>query len=188
MKQFILAGILISFLSFPIKSFSQQRANQQFKQEFLDRINTTRAKGCKCGTTYMKPAAPLVWNDILEDAALGHARDMGEHNYFSHESRNGRTPGDRIIAAGYDYKGFKSYASGENIAFGQQTIAEVMAGWFKSEGHCKNLMNPEFKEIGVAQYNTYWVQEFGGRQAFSEEQQKLINAGKVRIIQRKIPD
>src|SRR5476649_1949494 len=98
MKQFILAGLIALALLLPINLFSQQKAGQAFKQEFLDKINATRQQGCKCGTTYMKPAPPMTWNDQLEDAALGHARDMGEHNYFSHTSKNGRGINDRIIA------------------------------------------------------------------------------------------
>jgi len=166
----------------PVKGYSQQKADDAFKQEFLQSINYTRAQGCKCGTTYMRPAPPLTWNDLLENAALAHARDMGEHNYFSHSSRNGRGANDRVIAAGYNFNGYKSYTVGENIAFGQESIDEVMRGWFKSEGHCKNLMNPDFKEVGVAQYDTYWVQDFGGRVPFSAEQQKLIKSGRIRII------
>ena len=68
-----------------------------------------------------------------------------------------------------------------------RTHAEVMDGWFKSDGHCRNLMNPGFKEVGVAEYDTYWVQEFGGREAFSEEQQRLIKSGRIKIIQRSTP-
>ena len=94
---------------------------------------------------------------------------------------------DRIVLAGYYFNGYKSFMVGENIAFGQGSISEVMNGWFKSEGHCMNLMNPDFKEVGVAEYNTYWVQDFGGRVPFSEEQQKLIKNGKIRIIQRPVP-
>jgi uncharacterized protein YkwD len=187
MKQLILGCILTFVLLFPVKLFSQQKANQQFKEEFLDRINRTREQGCNCGTSYMRPVAPLVWNDQLESAALGHSRDMAKHKYFSHTSRNGRTAAERVMAAGYGYKGYKSYTIGENIAVGQQSIAEVMTGWFKSEEHCKNLMNPDFKEVGAAQYNNYWVQDFGGREAFSAEQQRLINSGKARIIQKRVP-
>ncbi len=154
-----------------------------FKSEFLNTINKTRTKGCNCGDTYFPPAPALTWNDKLFNAATGHAKDMSKRNYFSHTSKDGRSMQDRIIAGGYTYKGFKSFAIGENIAQGQQSIAEVMDGWFKSEGHCKNLMNPDFKEIGVAEYKDYWVQDFGGRASFSAEQQKLIKSGKYKLIQ-----
>lgn len=91
----------------------------------------------------------------------------------------------RVVAAGYTYKGYKSFAIGENIAQGQMSIAEVMDGWFKSPGHCRNLMNPGFKEIGVALYNTYWVQDFGGRESFTEEQQKMLKSGKAKLIENR---
>ncbi len=183
MKQFIL-GTILTIIGFT--SCAQPRANESFKKEFIETINRTRQAGCKCGKTRMPAVAPITWNDMLENAAMVHAKDMARRNYFSHTGKDGRSSSDRIIAAGYSFKGFKSFAAGENIAMGQLDIAEVMAGWFKSEGHCMNLMNPDFKEVGVARVNDYWVQDFGGREAFSEEQQKLINSGKVKLIQKKI--
>jgi uncharacterized protein YkwD len=132
----------------------------------------------------MQPAPPLVWNDNLELAAIGHANDMYSRNYFSHTSKDGRSMEDRIVFAGYIFKGYKSFAIGENIAMGQQSIAEVMQGWFKSEGHCRNLMSATFKEVGVAAVNNYWVQDFGGRESFSGEQQKMIKSGKYRLIEK----
>ena len=161
----------------------QTTADRQFKREFLELINHTRQKGCNCGNTYMPPAHPLVWNDQLEQAAIDHAADMAQQNYFSHSSKDGRSSEDRIVFAGYYFKGWRSFTVGENIALGQQSIDEVMRGWFKSEGHCKNLMNPDFKEIGVARYDNYWVQDFGGRVPFSEEQQKIIKSGHYRMVQ-----
>lgn len=178
---------LISFILLSSSSGVPQQyssAFNPFRQEFLNDINKLRARGCTCGTVYMRPAPPLSWNEALAHSALGHAKDMSNQNYFSHTSLDGRTMEDRIRAAGYSPDGFKSYSIGENIAFGPKTIAEVMEGWIKSPGHCKNLMNPEFKEIGVAQYNDYWVQDFGGRQAFSPEEQKLIKSGRMRIIKK----
>jgi uncharacterized protein YkwD len=155
----------------------------KFKKEFLERVNKVRQRGCNCGGQYMRPVAALLWNDQLEEAAMGHAKDMYKKNYFSHDSKDGRKIIDRIEAAGYGRKGYKSYQVGENIAQGQRSIEEVTNGWFKSEGHCLNLMQPGFKEIGIAYYNTYWVQDFGGREEFSDEVKKLLKSGKARIIE-----
>jgi uncharacterized protein YkwD len=182
----ILRG-LFSFLiltSGLIAHCQQYVSKEEFKREFLENINHTRQKGCNCGIIYMPPAPPLIWNDQLEAAAIGHAEDMAAKNYFSHTSKDGRTSEDRIISAGYNFKGYRTFAVGENIAQGQLSIAEVMQGWFKSPGHCKNLMNPAFKEIGIATYNGYWVQDFGGREPFSAEQQKLIKSGRYRLIEK----
>ena len=166
-----------------ITTYSQQIASTpQFRGEFLDYINRVRQKGCNCGTTYMPPAPPLIWNFQLEVAAIGHAEDMGRQNYFSHTSRDGRTMRDRMAATGYTMNGYRKFRIGENIALGQLTIPEVMQGWLNSEGHCKNLMNPGFKEIGIARYNNYWVQDFGGREPFTQEEQKLLKSGKYHII------
>ena len=182
MSKIISTAFLISILLSGYTS-SVMKADG-FKDEFLQRINEVRSKGCKCGNLYMPPAAPLVWNNKLADAAEDHARDMSKRQYFSHTSKDGRSIQDRITGAGYTYNGYKSFAIGENIAQGQQTIAEVSNGWFKSPGHCKNLMNPSFEEIGVAEHNLYWVQDFGGRVAFSEQEQKLIKSGRL-ILRRR---
>jgi uncharacterized protein YkwD len=163
--------------------YSQTPGSNKFKKEFLKSINNTRKKGCNCGTTYMPPAGPLVWNDLLERAAMAHARDMAIKTYFSHVSKDGRTTLTRVENAGYTHDGYKSFTVGENIAQGQPTIDEVMTGWFNSPGHCMNLMNPDFKEVGIWVFATYWVQDFGGREDFSSEMKRMIKSGKARIIQ-----
>ena len=90
---------------------------------------------------------------------------MAAHDYFSHDSLDGRSAGDRITAAGYRWR---AYA--ENIAAGYPTPAAVVAGWIESPGHCQNLMNPTYRELGVgfapsvgASFGSYWVQDFGAR-------------------------
>ena len=93
---------------------------------------------------------------------------------------------DRALDAGYGFKGYRTYAIGENIAQGQTSIAEVMNGWLHSEGHCRNLMNPAFKEVGVAEIDNYWVQDFGGREAFSAREQQMIKSGRYKLVQKEI--
>jgi uncharacterized protein YkwD len=182
MRRLILSCLFTALCSAGIKTYAQQTGTPEFKHEFLKQINHVRSTGCTCGTTYMAPAPPLVWNDNLEKSAQGHAWDMSNNNYFSHTSKDGRTMEDRIVFAGYFFKGFKSFAIGENIAFGQNSITEVMNGWIKSPGHCKNLLNPQFKEIGVAENHTYWVQDFGGRESFTLEQQREIKSGQLKLM------
>lgn len=184
MRKIIVAGILI-FTTLNVFKASAQNPNgdNQFQQEFLYRINSVRQKGCNCGVKWMPPVGALTWNNQLQKSAYGHAKDMEKGNYFSHTSKDGRTMQTRIVNAGYDYNGFQSFFIGENIAFGQQSIAQVMDEWFKSEGHCHNLMNPNFKEIGVSQYNQYWVQDFGGRTPWTPEQQKALKEG-AKIVKK----
>ncbi len=186
MKRSIFGGIITLIFLTSFSAIPQHINKNLFKQEFLTRINQIRQKGCNCGQTFMPPAPPITWNDQLEDAAHGHALVMSERNYFSHTSKNGRSMSDRVIEAGYNFKGYKSFTVGENIAQGQMSIAEVMNGWLHSEGHCHNLMNPAFKEVGIAEIDHYWVQDFCGRESFSAKEQELIKSGRYKLIQKKV--
>ena len=124
----------------------------------LDMVNDVRAKGCNCGNTAMPAVAALTWNDMLAKAAFDHSDDMKVNNYFSHTSGGNKTAGDRMRLAGYDWRAY-----GENIASGQTTEQVVMNSWLNSEGHCKNLMNKNFKEMGVGRSGNYWTQVFGAK-------------------------
>jgi uncharacterized protein YkwD len=132
-----------------------------FQQEIIDRINQARAAGRTCGTTSYAPAAALSWNGYLFNSAAGHSTDMAANNYFSHTSQDGRDPGQRITGAGYAWSAY-----GENIAAGQTTVQAVVDGWLNSPGHCANIMNPNYSEVGAAcvasttsQYPTYWTMD-----------------------------
>ena len=136
-----------------------------FQASLLARINQVRASGADCGSEGVFPAAPqLAWNDRLASAADGHSEDMAAQNYFSHTSADGRTLAARVDASGYAW-----LALGENIAAGYVGVNAVMDGWIASPGHCANLMNAGFAEVGVAcvpgsagdTYSNYWTMDLG---------------------------
>src|SRR5438045_3099308 len=105
------------------------------KNLILQLINDARKRGCQCGDTYYPPVPPLSWNDLLEKAALSHSSEMVKKKYFSHVSAGGNNAGDRITSAGYNWKTY-----GENIGMGYNNEKEMVEGWLKSPGHCKNIM------------------------------------------------
>src|SRR5471030_2018834 len=78
----------------------------------------------------------------LARAAHAHSEDMARNNYFGHDSRDGASPSDRVMRAGYDFRG-----TAENIAAGQMSLEAVMAGWVASPGHCANLMDAGYTEM-----------------------------------------
>ncbi len=130
-----------------------------FQQELMERINQFRAAARTCGTLQYAAAPALKWNSKLFNSAAGHSADMAVKNYFSHTSQDGRSFSQRITGAGYAWR-----TAGENIAAGQTSVAQVMTGWINSPGHCANLMNRNFTEVGVAcvrndasSYRTYWT-------------------------------
>jgi uncharacterized protein YkwD len=126
----------------------------------LQLVNEVRARGTRCGERSFGPAPPLSLSGALASVALGHASDMAEHNYFEHVDQAGRSPADRVRAVGYQEK-----LVGENIAYGPQSVEEVVRGWLDSPDHCENIMDPRFAEMGVAyaagqasRRGLFWVQ------------------------------
>jgi len=136
-----------------------------FRALALARINSHRAAGASCGTSgSFGPAPALAWSDALTQASLVHSDDMVANNFFSHTGSDGRSAGQRATAAGYVWSTW-----GENIAAGQVGVDSVVSAWMASPGHCANLMNPRFRDVGLAcvrgtasnDYRTYWTQTLG---------------------------
>jgi uncharacterized protein YkwD len=128
------------------------------REEMLTRVNAVRKKA---------GLNALRLNSMLGKAAQGHAEDMLARGYFSHESPSGTTVRERSRKAGYDWT-----AIGENIAFGQTSVDEVMETWMDSPGHRKNILSRNFTELGIGlalgkgpdgTYQVLWVQNFGSR-------------------------
>ena len=125
--------------------------------QVLDLTNQERAKA-GCG--------PLRTNKPLTQAAEAHAADMVAKHYFAHDSLDGRSPFDRMKAAG-----FRGGAMAENIAVGYTSAASVVKGWMNSPGHRANILNCSYTMIGIGYNggqvkpdwgNGSWVQDFGG--------------------------
>lgn len=132
-------------------------------RKVLELVNTARSKPRACGDKGFPAARPLAWNDKLAKAASAHSSDMSKRNYFQHKDENGATAAERSLQAGYRWQRI-----GENIAAGQGSPQEAMKGWLASPGHCANIMNPAFTEMGAAfaisqasDAGIYWTQVFG---------------------------
>ncbi|MFE6222833.1 CAP domain-containing protein [Streptomyces sp. NPDC057854] len=120
--------------------------------QVLSLVNAERAKA-GCG--------PLTANATLARAAQGHSADMAARDFFDHTNPDGDGPGERVTAAGYPWSTY-----GENIAKGQTTAEQVMEAWMNSPGHRANILNCDFKELGVGVHTDggpYWTQVFGAR-------------------------
>ena len=126
------------------------------QSEMLQRINEVRKEGCTCGSQIFPPAPPLIWNAKQTEAADRHALDMANNNFYDHTGTDGTTVGVRAKDAGYAWS-----LIGENIAMSYPTVEETVNAWLKSSAHCRNIMAPEFLEMGVATQGDYWVQVLG---------------------------
>ena len=126
------------------------------RDAFLAAVNQARSVDQMCGTTPYGPSPPVSWSDNLAMAAYLHSEDMVLNNFFSHTGSDGSSAGQRISRQGYPW-----WTYGENIAVGYPTVSSVIQGWLGSAGHCQNMMNPAFTEIGAG----YATGPFGGNPA-----------------------
>lgn len=118
--------------------------------EVVRLVNAERAKvGC------------VAVRSDAELAALAGAfsADMAARNFFDHTDPDGLTPWARAEKAGVTGLG------AENIARGQVDAAAVMKSWMASDGHRANILNCDYKTLGVgvhfADDGPWWTQDFG---------------------------
>ncbi|MEV5847252.1 CAP domain-containing protein [Streptomyces sp. NPDC051985] len=136
----------------PVKTAAPITTSQEavVEAEVLKLVNEERAKvGCSA----------LSANSSLTKLAEAFSDDMAARDFFDHTDPDGKTPWDRAAAAGISNLG------GENIARGQATAQAVMDAWMNSEGHRANILNCDFKTLGVGVHfgsgGPWWTQDFG---------------------------
>ena len=139
-------------------------AEKSLPARIVEALNAARAVPRLCGTTPYPAAGPLAWHPQAEQAAQVQAQYLQRNNLFTHAGENGSTIGDRMSAAGYAWQ-----SVGENLAAGYADFAAVLQGWLDSPGHCANVMNGTFVDVGVSlvqgtasnTYRTYWAMALG---------------------------
>ncbi len=120
-----------------------------YAEQIVKLVNAERAK----------EGLPAVQLDAQITAAANiRAREIVQQ--FAHTRPNGSSFYTVLKENGISYMG-----CGENIAYGQRSAEEVMDGWMNSSGHRANIMNKNYKNIGVGYYQDargvkYWVQLF----------------------------
>ena len=124
----------------------------------------------------------LKENSMLAKAAQAKADDMLAKGYFAHNTPDGKTPWDFIVATGYNY-----ITAGENLAVNFTEAENVETAWMNSPGHKANILNKNFLEIGIGisqgSYQgheaIFVVQEFG-----TQAEQKIAIDDKPTAVQQ----
>lgn len=138
-----------------------EAANPDYEQEVVYLANLERDAR---GLPPLKLAVPL------QQAARYHAMDLGQDDYFAHDTYD-RVGGvlARVCSTWERIQSYYPSPTGENIAAGQGTPQSVMAAWMGSDGsHPGAILSTWSREIGVGYANNgpwrhYWVQDFGRR-------------------------
>lgn len=134
------------------------------EQSFMNLLNAYRADPDGNPNTN-DGMPPLAIDTSMTNASEWMSTDLGENAYFDHTDSTGRDPWTRLCNFGYCYNTWR----GENIAAGYTTAADVFAAWKASSGHNANMLNPNFKVMGLSRlyvpgskYGYYWTNDFGG--------------------------
>lgn len=102
---------------------------------------------------------------LLDQSAKLKAQDMINYNYFAHNRPEDElTPWEWFKQVGYNYT-----FAGENLAMSFAEAEDAVRAWMESPTHRANIMNPNYREVGVAvligkingQQTTLVVQHFG---------------------------
>lgn len=128
-------------------------------------------------------AQPVCINAMLMRAAMVQAQYQNTIKEMTHDGPGGTNVGDRVTATGYKWT-----QASENVAVGQTTPKTVMLGWMNSEGHRKNILNPDSTEMGIAHVGQYWAQAFGKPRPGSGGCNVGVPGGNLGIIEPKRTD
>ena len=148
---------------------------------FINYINEIRTKGSVCAA----PTTPLQYNSFLQTAANEHSKDMAMNHKLTHDGSGtesdvarkmpsvGSNFFERILFFGYPAKAndlvgenithvkFSSIKSQDKMKSFKRAIQIFLA----DPPHCKILMEPRFRDVGVGYYRTndgyYWTVDFG---------------------------
>jgi uncharacterized protein YkwD len=96
--------------------------------------------------------APVHLQTALDRAALAHSRDMLSRDYFSHSAPGGTTFATRLRRAGYGIAGYRSWAVGEIIGWGQGSAGSpraVFRSWMRSSAHRAVILDRRWRDVGA---------------------------------------
>lgn len=127
---------------------------------FLTRVNQARNTGYKCGDKYYPATSPLKLDELLSKASRLHAEDVFKNPGIGHRGSDGSSPTERAQRAGY------RFPVGENLTNLSDRPEDAAESLLGSPGHCANIMNPDFNEMGLGYFidatrmpGIVWVQK-----------------------------
>jgi uncharacterized protein YkwD len=152
----LFALTIVGFYRTDVFASRKEVRDRATDERVLNLINGARARGAKCGGRYYKPVRPVAWNEALGQASLRHSVLMASRGRLFHTSDYSGRTGEWLSGSGYNWRAY-----GENVGEGYSTPEEVVTGWLKSPDHCRNIMDPVFKEAGssfaLGSGRIYWT-------------------------------
>lgn len=134
--------LLVGLLLF--SNFADARVRRAGTTQLQTLINQARASGVRCAGGGGVRLARLGGNNLLANAARGHASNMSRYGFVSHYFQS-VGPRTRVPRTGYKFSRMS-----EIIFKGSGGASRAMRWWLHSPVHCRAIMNPYYREIGTA--------------------------------------
>ena len=158
----LLATVLL-ITSVQADSALEPCADADAAQRAVQRLNEWRQQADAPCARANAGRHPLAWDARLAASAYAQASDLAQRDLLSHVDARQRGLGARLRQVGYAALG-----AGENLAAGQTDFDDTLQAWLASPAHCANLMQPEFRDVGLAcvqrhgsRYERFWVAHLG---------------------------
>lgn len=130
------ALVVLTTALMPLEAFLAPDILAAQQEKLVTLVNETRAE---------QGLTPLTAAPLLRTSAQLKADDMASNDYFDHNGPDGRDFKYFLRSAGYDY-----HLAGENLAMGFSDARAVVNAWIKSPLHYRNIVEPDFKEMGMS--------------------------------------
>jgi len=158
--------IIIFVLIFPIEAWLTPELMTEQSRKIIALTNEIRQD---------KKLPALRESESLTQAAYQKAEDMLLSQYFEHVS-----PKNFDLVYWLKKINYKFTVAGENLAMGFADAADVVNGWVRSKTHYANIVDPDFREVGVGmvsgafdgQETTLVAQYFGATEEATAEPKK----------------
>ena len=149
----------LNFLTVAPKSSESVDLNFQIKNFSIDRNAESTMLVLVNKERRQQGVAEVVFNEQLSQVGRDHCEDMFKRGYFSHYTKEGLSPFDRMINVGISFN-----FAGENLALAPE-VKLAMQGLMNSPGHKENILSPNFAKLGVGVidggiYGQMFCQEF----------------------------
>lgn len=131
--------LIVNFFMFDDAKLNFSSVAFAVNYDSSDIIELTNQKRRENGLNELEP------NQILNQVARAKANDLLQRQYWSHYDPEGRN-----IKYFLDEFNYTFYVAGENLAKDFYSHIEVVNAWMNSPSHRQNILEPRYKEIGVA--------------------------------------
>jgi uncharacterized protein YkwD len=132
----------------------------------MELVNAARIDPDRAGWPTYSPVPPLVWSDVLVEAAQFHSQEMVDNDYFNHDSVNSKGEHYETFPERIDRFGYTGYFTiGENIGWNTGDVLSLFEDFMETEVHRDNIFDQEYNETGIGirgPSTVKYTQDFGG--------------------------